>query len=116
MKNSIKLEELGIFLLSSALFLQADISGWWFLAFLFLPDISMAAYVFGPVSGAKVYNLFHHRGLAVLLIGAGWYFHREPVYLIGTVLLAHASLDRVFGYGLKYYRGFKHTHLGDIGK
>lgn len=31
------------------------------------------------------------------------------------ILFAHASLDRVFGYGLKYADGFSHTHMGDIG-
>jgi hypothetical protein len=24
-------------------------------------------------------------------------------------------MDRVFGYGLKYFSGFKHTHLDEIG-
>lgn len=27
----------------------------------------------------------------------------------------HAAMDRIFGYGLKYEKGFKYTHLGEIG-
>jgi uncharacterized protein DUF4260 len=36
--------------------------------------------------------------------------------LVGTILLGHSSLDRVFGYGLKYPDAFQNTHLGVIGK
>jgi hypothetical protein len=36
--------------------------------------------------------------------------------LAGTILLGHSSLDRVFGYGLKYPDAFQNTHLGRIGK
>lgn len=32
--------------------------------------------------------------------------------LIGIVMLAHSSLDRVLGYGLKYPDSFQRTHLG----
>lgn len=31
-------------------------------------------------------------------------------------MLAHSSLDRVLGYGLKYPDSFSHTHLGRIGR
>ncbi|HTQ29041.1 MAG TPA: DUF4260 family protein [Puia sp.] len=31
-------------------------------------------------------------------------------------MFVHASLDRVFGYGLKYAQGFKYTYLGVPGK
>lgn len=35
--------------------------------------------------------------------------------LAGVILFAHASMDRIFGYGLKYADDFKHTHLQEIG-
>ncbi|MCB0470359.1 MAG: DUF4260 family protein, partial [Flavobacteriaceae bacterium] len=38
----------------------------------------------------------------------------QMVMLIGVILFSHASMDRIFGYGLKYYKGFKYTHLGDL--
>ena len=31
-------------------------------------------------------------------------------------LVAHAAFDRSLGYGLKYALGFRHTHLGLIGR
>ncbi len=34
----------------------------------------------------------------------------------GLILYGHASLDRIFGYGLKFGNSFQHTHLGWIGK
>jgi hypothetical protein len=33
-----------------------------------------------------------------------------------AIVLGHSSLDRVFGYGLKYPDAFQNTHLGRIGK
>jgi len=39
-----------------------------------------------------------------------------PIWqLIGIILFSHASMDRIMGYGLKYDKGFKYTHLGEIG-
>ena len=35
---------------------------------------------------------------------------------LGIILFGHSSMDRFFGYGLKYENGFKFTHLGEIGK
>jgi hypothetical protein len=35
---------------------------------------------------------------------------------LGLIFLAHSSFDRAAGYGLKYFDGFNHTHLGYIGK
>jgi uncharacterized protein involved in tellurium resistance len=34
---------------------------------------------------------------------------------IGAVLFGHSSMDRIFGYGLKYNSAFSETHLGKIG-
>jgi hypothetical protein len=31
-------------------------------------------------------------------------------------MFSHAAFDRMLGYGLKYEQGFRHTHLGTIGK
>ena len=114
MKNVLRLEELGFFLLSFLLFLQSDFSWWWFFALLLTPDISMLGYLMGPKTGAKVYNVFHHKGLAIVILVSGYYWGLDILYISGAIMLGHASLDRVFGYGLKHYRGFKFTHLGEI--
>jgi hypothetical protein len=79
------------------------------------PDISMLGYLINNKAGAWCYNLFHHKGIAVALIAAG-YTMDNWLLIAGIVLFGHASMDRVAGYGLKYENGFKFTHLGEIGK
>ena len=114
MKNVVKLEELGLFILSFLLFRQSDISWWWYLVLILAPDISIAGYLLGAKTGARIYNIFHHRGLAVLLLAVGYYSGIDILYVSGVIMFGHASMDRIFGYGLKYERGFKYTHLGEI--
>jgi hypothetical protein len=117
MKSTIKLEEAGMLLLSIFLFYtQLHYSGWVFWALFLLPDIGMVGYVLGPRSGAAVYNLFHHKGIAVLLYIAGLWSSSEALQLAGLILFGHSSFDRMLGYGLKYKNDFSNTHLGIIGK
>jgi hypothetical protein len=116
MKTTLQLEELGMFLFGIFLFNQLDFAWWWFLVLILAPDLAMIGYLFGNRIGAFSYNLFHHRALAVLIYALGFYYSNDWSQLIGVMLFAHASMDRVFGYGLKYEKGFKFTHLGEIGK
>lgn len=116
MKTIIKLEELGLFILGIYLFSLLNYQWWWFLVLILAPDLSMIGYAFGDKIGAYTYNSVHHRGIAVLLYLVGIYCSNNLVELIGIILFAHASMDRIFGYGLKYEKGFKFTHLGEIGK
>lgn len=116
MKSIIKLEELGLFLFGIYLFSQLNYAWWWFLLLILSPDFSMIGYAFGNKSGAFLYNLFHHRGIAIVVYLLGIYFSNEVIQLAGIILFAHAAMDRMMGYGLKYETGFKLTHLGEIGK
>ncbi|MFV8343406.1 DUF4260 domain-containing protein [Flavobacterium sp. XS2P39] len=116
MKTIIKLEELGLFVLGVYFFNQLDYVWWWFLVLILTPDLSMIGYVFGDKTGASCYNLFHHRGIAIALYFAGVYLHQNEIQLSAVILFSHSSMDRMFGYGLKYETGFKDTHLGQIGK
>lgn len=116
MKSLIKLEEAALFLLSVYLFSLLPYKWWLFPALLLVPDIGMFGYLFNPRIGAITYNIFHHRGLAVLIYLAGVYLDYPVLQLAGIILFGHASMDRVFGYGLKYNDDFKNTHLGRIGK
>jgi hypothetical protein len=116
MKTIIKLEELGLFVLGIYLFNQLEYAWWWFLVLILVPDLSMIGYTFGDKWGALCYNLFHHRGIAILVYLVGIYFHQNEIQLAGVILFSHSSMDRMFGYGLKYETGFKYTHLGLIGK
>jgi hypothetical protein len=116
MKNLLRLEEFFLFGLALFLFTQLDY-GWGWYALLFLaPDLSMAGYLANPRLGAWTYNLIHHKGLAVALYILGFVFSVQWWMLTGTILLGHSSLDRVFGYGLKYPDAFQNTHLGRIGR
>ncbi|WP_375323426.1 DUF4260 domain-containing protein [Flagellimonas sp. GZD32] len=116
MKTALKLEELMMFVLGIYLFNQLDYAWWWFLVLLLTPDIGMLGYLFGNKAGAIAYNLFHHKGVAIVVYLLGTYFSIPLWQLIGIILFSHSAFDRIMGYGLKYEKGFKFTHLGEIGK
>ncbi len=116
MKITLKLEELGLFIFGIYLFNELDYTWWWFLVLILVPDLSMIGYAFGNKTGAFLYNLFHHRAIALMVYLTGIYFSNHLIQLAGIILFAHSSMDRMMGYGLKYESGFKFTHLGKIGK
>lgn len=116
MKTILKAEELSMFVLSIILFSQLDYAWWWFLVLILFPDIGMLGYLVNTKLGALTYNILHHKGIALLLYFIGIYFEIELLKLTGIILFGHASMDRIFGYGLKFGDAFKHTHLGYIGK
>ena len=112
MERTLKIEEAAMFGFSIFLFAQTDFAWWWFLALILAPDIGMLGYAGGPKLGAVTYNLFHHKGIALVLLCLGWYMSNDWIMLSGIILFGHSSMDRIFGYGLKYPDSFKHTHLG----
>lgn len=115
MKIVLKLEELLMCVFGAYMFSLLGMSWWWFFGFLLLPDIGALGYLVNPKIGAISYNIFHHKGIAILLYLAGIYIENEPLKLIGIIMFSHASIDRVFGYGFKHFDSFKNTHLGKIG-
>ena len=74
----------------------------------------MLGYFVNAKAGAISYNIFHHKAIAIAVAGIGYFMKIEVVLVIGILLFAHSSFDRVMGYGLKYYRSFNDTHLGEI--
>lgn len=116
MKAILKLEEVGMFALSIFLVKQLHFAWWWFPVFLLAPDISAIGYLVNNWTGAILYNLFHHKGVAIVVYMTGVYWGNESLAFAGTILFGHSSMDRIFGYGLKYFDGFQFTHLGKIGK
>lgn len=123
MKLVLKLEELAMWLLSIFLLYFTKADWWWYLLMLLGPDVSMIGYLINNKVGAWSYNLFHHKGIATILIILGTiildnYIFSSYIWIgyLGIILLGHSSMDRFFGYGLKYQNGFKFTHLGEIGK
>jgi hypothetical protein len=95
-------------------FLKAE---WWIYILLFFgPDISMLGYVAGSKTGAVIYNLFHLKAIAVVIFLIGFINQIYWLELMGLILFGHSCMDRMLGYGLKYFTGFQYTHLGQIGR
>lgn len=107
----------GVALLCAATAIYAHMGGDWRLfAILFLaPDLSFLGYAAGPRAGAFAYNLLHSTIGPVVLAGAALLWNL-PLLGIALIWAAHIGADRGLGYGLKYARGFSHTHLGRIGR
>ena len=116
MKGLLKIENTTMFLFSIYLFSLLDFEWWWYLILIITPDIGMLGYIFNPKIGAITYNIFHHKGIALVIYLIGAYVNNELLILTGIILFGHSSLDRIFGYGLKYNDSFIHTHLGMLKK
>jgi len=100
MKALLKIEELAQVLLSVYLFSLLPFAWWVFPVFFFAPDVSLIGYVVGARIGAIGYDLVHHKAIAIGAYVVGGMFGIPLLSLIGVLLLGHASLDRVLGYGL----------------
>jgi hypothetical protein len=114
MKSTLRIEEALLFLGSIYVFSLTDFAWGWFLVLILTPDVGMLGYLLNTRIGAITYNIFHHRGISVLLLFVGWYWSQDIIWLAGIIHFGHASLDRAFGYGMKYPDSFKHTHLGQL--
>ena len=114
MKYTLRAEELTQLALTIAgLYAQPIHIPAWLWPILFLaPDLGMLGYLINTRVGAFTYNVCHHKGLAILLIVAGYWLMLPMLMLAGLLLYAHSAFDRMMGYGLKYGDSFKHTHLG----
>ena len=79
----------------------------WIWALLFFsPDVSMLGYLVNSRFGAYVYNLFHHRAIALILAAVGLFLGNDVCTAIGILLFSHSCFDRMMGYGLKYSDAF----------
>jgi hypothetical protein len=90
-------------------------SWWWFLLVL-VPDVSMVGYLQNSKTGAQLYNWGHSYVLPLLLLALATQVSGTGLVIASLLWLAHISMDRALGYGLKLPTGFTHTHLGEIGK
>jgi hypothetical protein len=85
---------------------------WWLLVVLALaPDLSIAAYAFGPQVGAVAYDTAHTYVLPVVLAALGLLADADVAVQVGLIWIAHIGVDRALGYGLKYPTRFEDTHL-----
>jgi hypothetical protein len=116
MKSVIRLEEAALAGLAIYLFSTLEIGWGWFALLFFAPDLSFIAYTLGPSLGGITYDVVHHRGALIAMYIVGALTGTPALEGVALIFLAHSSMDRVFGYGLKYLDSFDHTHLGRIGK
>src|SRR6056297_1953838 len=100
MKNIIRIEEGAMLALSILMFTGTEFVWWLFPVLLLLPDISMIGYIINNRAGAFLYNIFHHKGIGILIYGIGFVAEERYLELAGAILFGHSSLDRIFGYGL----------------
>lgn len=112
----LRAEGAAIFILSILTFRVVD-DGWLlFILLLLVPDVSMVGYLVNNRVGALTYNVGHTLVIPLIMITAGSYYGVLWMLVGGLIWLAHIGMDRMLGYGLKETKGFKHTHLGKIGK
>jgi hypothetical protein len=114
MKTLLKIEYAAEFILGIFFFKLLSYAWWWFPVLLFAPDISMIGYLINPKIGAWIYNIVHHKALAIICILGGFVLFMNPLSLAGAILLSHIAFDRFFGFGLKHETAFKDTHLGKL--
>lgn len=116
MGNLIKLENAFVFITVVTVYFMFGFSLWIFLIFLLVPDISMLGYLVNNKIGSVVYNIGHSYIIPIfmtlLYLAAGEILLLE----IGLIWLAHISMDRTIGYGLKYTAGFNKTTIQKVWK
>lgn len=108
----------GAAVLAAAVAAYVFVGGSWllFALLLFVPDLAMIAYRFGPVAGAAAYNAAHTYLAPAALGAAGLALGAPAMQALALIWVAHIGLDRALGYGLKHATGFGDTHLGRIGR
>ena len=91
---------------------------WVLFACLFLaPDLSLLTYLRGSGAAASVtYNAVHSYVLPGLLGLLAPLFHSGLLGELSLIWIAHISMDRMFGYGLKYPTSFRFTHIQSTAK
>lgn len=91
-------------------------SWWMFFVLLLLPDFFMVGYLKNSKIGANIYNIGHTYIVPIVLFGI-YLLLDIPIFLpISIIWIAHISMDRMLGFGLKLDTNFGNTHLGRIGK
>lgn len=96
--------------------LGGGLSWWQLLLAFFAPEISFAGYLAGRRIGAFVYNFVHNYAFGLIVMMLGSVTGNSVMLMLGALWFAHSGFDRMLGYGLKTDEGFRHTHLGRIGR
>ncbi len=108
----LRAEGLVIAALSLGLYLQQGFAWYWLPVAFLLFDLSMVGYLFNNHIGAVLYNWGHSLLMPCLLLLINYYFDSRILSFFILVWFFHIGVDRALGFGLKLFKGFKHTHLG----
>ena len=117
MKQIVSLEYFIAAIFIAGFFVVVAQFDWWWLLILFIAfDISAVGYLANDRLGALLYNVGHSI-IGPTLLAVVYIATSNQAFLFVTLLwLFHIFTDRALGYGLKHVKGFRHTHLGPIGK
>jgi hypothetical protein len=107
----LRLEGLAVGAAAVVLYFHEDFGWILFVALILAPDLSFAAYAFGPKVGAIAYDAVHTEIFPVALGTLGVVAGSSSATKVALIWLAHTGADRLLGYGLKYPTAFKDTHL-----
>lgn len=91
--------------------ISSDYPRWaWYGLCILLPDISIIGYLVNKRVGSITYNIVHNYALGLILMLVG-ILSLHFLQIIGIGIIIHVGLDRFFGFGLKYPKDFKETHI-----
>jgi hypothetical protein len=110
----LRLEGLAVAAAGVALYFHEDFGWILFVALILAPDLTFAAYAFGPKLGAIAYDAMHTEIFPVALGALGVLAGSSGATKVALIWLAHIGTDRLLGYGLKYPTAFNHTHLSRV--
>ncbi|WP_447587840.1 DUF4260 domain-containing protein [Microbacterium lacticum] len=116
-----RVENAAVALAVAVVFVTSGYPWWTLLAMFLIFDLSAVGYLSNGRLGPLLYNAVHnYAGPAVLTaayaLGVVWGLNVWAIGLLAGCWAFHVAVDRTLGYGLKTERGFRHTHLGVIGR
>lgn len=112
--NILKIESLVMLVVAICIYYVLGASWVLFFILLLTPDLFMVGYFKNSKIGATVYNIGHTYVTPFVLLGNFYLFHIPVLLPISIIWLAHISMDRMLGFGLKLDTNFKDTHLGRL--
>ncbi|MCI2848381.1 DUF4260 domain-containing protein [Staphylococcus hominis] len=110
----IRLENAFVFITAVIIYFMFDFSLWLFLILLLVPDISMLGYLYNNKIGSYIYNIGHSYIIPILITLLYLAMGVNSLLGIALIWLAHISMDRTIGYGLKYPVGFDKTTIQKV--
>lgn len=111
MSNLVRLENAIIFIAIVTIYFMFGFSVWTFLILLLVPDLFMLGYLVDRKIGSYIYNIGHSYIIPILITLLYLAIGADILLIIGLIWLAHISMDRTIGYGLKYTDSFDKTTI-----